>query len=136
MNAYQREMDAISRILAAFELLAARHGLVVPDRLRTVSGTRIERRAIRLEAMAGFTEQVALETIQTGLGAKLAGHGYTEIAVLRQTDDDDLASLDGIGKATVRALRKVLSPGRSALDRDIDAEEPLDLSGDSPSVEV
>lgn len=134
MDFYRREMDAISRILAAFEVLAAKHGLAIPDGLETVSGPRPERRAKRLEAMAMFVEGVALETIQPGLASKLAAHGYTEIAVLRHTEDEDLLALDGVGKAALRELRRGLAmePEPALDDEPIPSLDEIlsELSGD------
>lgn len=103
----QKEAELRSRVLAAAGILAEAYHVEVPSALRAVSGNRFEREIQRLEATAEFLEVLALETAQPGLSAKLAG--YTDLSVLRSTEDDDLMQIDGVGKGTVKAIRKALS---------------------------
>jgi hypothetical protein len=110
MNLYARERNARSRILEAATVLARQQPVDVPVELSVVEGDRQTRHVKQLEATAQFMECLALENVQTGLSGKLGAVGYTSLAVLRQTSDEDLMALDGIGRKTVDALRKTLDP--------------------------
>ena len=133
----QKESELRARILAAAEVVGEAYRVAVPEGLRTATGNRFERELQRLEAMTSFLEEVALETAQPGLSKKL--NGYTDLNVLRQTDDEDLMQLDGVGKSSVKAIRKALkreeangeSDSQGELVRE-DSESETDGSGEGP----
>lgn len=126
----QRSHRAHARILAAAQYLAERHGL--PDEYAAMQGAgeRYRDPEIRAlyeaEALAGFMEQIvtrgmvssreaqagvpaaSLEALDISPRARLAliAAGITSAEDARHLSDDDLLSIDGIGPATVAALRK------------------------------
>ena len=102
----EKEAALRGRILAAANVLSDAYKIAIPDALRSASGNRFEREISRLDAMATFLEALVLETAQSGLSKKLGE--YSEISVLRRTEDEDLLQIDGIGKSTVKAIRKSL----------------------------
>lgn len=127
----QKEAELRSRVLAAAMVLADAYRVEVPAAFGAVSGNRFERELQRLEATAVFLEALVLETAQPGLSKKL--DGYTDLRVLRSTEDDDLMQIDGVGKGTVKAIRKALS--READGEDISQSELVREGNEEPDRE-
>jgi DNA uptake protein ComE-like DNA-binding protein len=130
MNLTQRERNASSRVLAAAEVLAAQRNLAVPDALRSISGSPLERHVGLMEAIATMLEILAMESIKPGLGELVSERQFT-IADLRNASDEELLAIPGVGEATVNMIRSAPAPP-FVLVPALGDEEPDEDLGDVP----
>lgn len=129
MNAQDVERLALTRIIEALNVLSRQYGVhLLPELLRRATGSPAERSAQRFDALAGVLEALAYEGIKPGLAQTLLPYGYT-VAALRDTPDDELAQIDGVGEATIRAMRRALDLAQTSVTHEavVEVEETEDV---------